>query len=123
MTNSLRDQLLGLGFKTAPKPERKPEHKPATGKPSHGEPRRGGKPAHADNRPPRNPATHRQGSHKPGTQKPQSQKPRTREDIESLLEEVESRIFKPFKGLWASPTMARVRELLSTHPSLSLPSS
>ena len=25
MSNSLRDQLLGLGFKTAPKPERKPE--------------------------------------------------------------------------------------------------
>jgi hypothetical protein len=48
---------------------------------------------------------------------------RTREDIESLLEEVESRIFKPFKGLWASQTMARVRELLSTHPSLSLPAS
>ncbi len=48
---------------------------------------------------------------------------RTREDLESLLEEVESRIFKPFKGLWASQTMARVRELLSTHPPLSLPSS
>jgi hypothetical protein len=48
---------------------------------------------------------------------------RTREDIESLLEEVESRIFKPFKGLWASQTMARVRELLATHPPLSLPSS
>lgn len=48
---------------------------------------------------------------------------RTREDIESLLEEVESRIFKPFKGLWASQTMARVRELLSTPPPLSLPTS
>jgi hypothetical protein len=48
---------------------------------------------------------------------------RTREDIESLLEEVESRIFKPFKGLWASQTMARVRELLSTPPPLSIPSS
>ncbi len=48
---------------------------------------------------------------------------RTREDLESLLEEVESRIFKPFKGLWASQTMARVRELLSTHPPLQLPSS
>lgn len=48
---------------------------------------------------------------------------RTREDIESLLEEVESRIFKPFKGLWASQTMARVRELLSTHPPLTIPSS
>lgn len=48
---------------------------------------------------------------------------RTREDLESLLEEVESRIFKPFKGLWASQTMARVRELLSSHTSMSLPSS
>ncbi len=47
---------------------------------------------------------------------------RTREDIESLLEEVEGRIFKPFKGLWASQTMARVRELLATQPPLSLPS-
>jgi uncharacterized protein YaiL (DUF2058 family) len=28
MSNSLRDQLLGLGFKTAPKPEKKPEKKP-----------------------------------------------------------------------------------------------
>jgi hypothetical protein len=48
---------------------------------------------------------------------------RTREDLESLLEEVESRIFKPFKGLWASQTMARVRELLATQPPLSIPSS
>jgi uncharacterized protein len=29
MSNSLRDQLLGLGFKSAPKPERKPEARPA----------------------------------------------------------------------------------------------
>lgn len=29
MTDSLRDQLLGLGFKPAPKPERKPAPKPA----------------------------------------------------------------------------------------------
>jgi hypothetical protein len=43
---------------------------------------------------------------------------RSREDLEALLEEVESRIFKPFKGLWASQTMARVRELLATHPPL-----
>lgn len=27
MSDSLRDQLLGLGFKSAPKPEHKPEHK------------------------------------------------------------------------------------------------
>ena len=48
---------------------------------------------------------------------------RTREDLEALLEEVEARIFKPFKGLWASQTMARVRELLATQPPLSAPSS
>ena len=38
MSNSLRDQLLGLGFKTAPKPEKKPEpQRPAKpgGKPEH----------------------------------------------------------------------------------------
>jgi uncharacterized protein YaiL (DUF2058 family) len=29
MSDSLRDQLLGLGFKSPPKPERKPEYKPA----------------------------------------------------------------------------------------------
>lgn len=33
MSDSLRDQLLGLGFKPAPKPERKPERKPQPGKP------------------------------------------------------------------------------------------
>lgn len=47
---------------------------------------------------------------------------RSREDLEALLEEVEGRIFKPFKGLWASQTMARVRELLATQPPLSIPS-
>jgi uncharacterized protein YaiL (DUF2058 family) len=57
MTDSLRDQLLGLGFKPAPKPERKPERRPErrpdpkqagkpTGKPSDWKPA-GGKPNHA----------------------------------------------------------------------------
>ena len=81
MTISLRDQLLGLGFKTAPKPERKPEpklqHKPAAGKPSQGEQRRGGKPVHADNRPPR-----KHGPQATAPQKPAQHKPRTREDID-----------------------------------------
>ena len=40
----------------------------------------------------------------------------SRIEIEDLLEEVELRITKPFKGLWASQTMSRVRELLSTQP-------
>jgi hypothetical protein len=39
---------------------------------------------------------------------------RSREDLEALLQEVELRITKPFKGLWASQTMSRVREILST---------
>jgi len=52
MSDSLRDQLLGLGFKPAPKPERKPErrpdarrdaHKPA-GKGAPPKPGQGGKP-------------------------------------------------------------------------------
>jgi uncharacterized protein YaiL (DUF2058 family) len=34
MSNSLRDQLLGLGFKKSPKPERQPERKPEI-KPEH----------------------------------------------------------------------------------------
>jgi hypothetical protein len=39
---------------------------------------------------------------------------RSREELESMLDEVELRITKPFKGLWATQTMSRVRELLST---------
>ena len=53
MSDSLRDQLLGLGFKPAPKPERKPERKPDprpagrhAGKPPHAKPSHA-KPAHA----------------------------------------------------------------------------
>lgn len=53
MSDTLRDQLLGLGFKPAPKPERKPERKPDprpagkhAGKPPHAKPSHA-KPAHA----------------------------------------------------------------------------
>ncbi|MEQ7663331.1 DUF2058 domain-containing protein [Xanthomonas nasturtii] len=46
MSDTLRDQLLGLGFKSAPKPERKPDARPAAR--SHGN---GGKPAPGGNRP------------------------------------------------------------------------
>jgi uncharacterized protein YaiL (DUF2058 family) len=42
MTDSLRDQLLTLGFKPAPAPERKPG-----GKPPHGRPGQGGRPGQA----------------------------------------------------------------------------
>jgi len=60
MTDSLRDQLLGLGFKPAPKPERRPDRKPeqhAGRKPDHAHSakqpgqhpsrRQGNSPAHA----------------------------------------------------------------------------
>ncbi|NDK37275.1 DUF2058 family protein [Pseudoxanthomonas gei] len=66
MTDSLRDQLLGLGFKPAPKPERKPEARPErrpdprpgarhaegrpTGKPG-GRPGQGGRPGNSAPRP------------------------------------------------------------------------
>ena len=73
MSDSLRDQLLGLGFKPAPKPER-PKPAPHSGKPKppHGARPGQGKPAaHAK------PA---QGRPHPG--KPPHGKPRTREDID-----------------------------------------
>ena len=74
MSDTLRDQLLGLGFKPAPKPERKPEtrrdgrpqgkpgqarpqagNKPGN-KPGHaGKPAHGNKPAHAGPQGPRKP--------------------------------------------------------------------
>jgi uncharacterized protein YaiL (DUF2058 family) len=70
--SNLRDQLLGLGFKPAPKPERPAERKPGG---SHGKPQQG-KPPHARQghpaaKPQQRPA------HKPGP-KP----PRTREEID-----------------------------------------
>ena len=77
MTISLRDQLLGLGFKDAPKPERKPQQKPAPGKSPPPEQRRGGKPVRADNRPHRRSAPHAAASRKLA-----QDKPRTREDID-----------------------------------------
>lgn len=76
MTTSLRDQLLGLGFKPAPKPE-KPARGPQGGKPPHagkggpgGKPAHSGKPAHAG---------------KPGRRddrRDAPRKPRSQEDID-----------------------------------------
>jgi len=87
MTDTLRDQLLGLGFKPAPKPERKPDH-------SHDRRPQGARPG-------AKPGAPRPGAAKPGAPKsgapkhghgkpgqgaraaaPQGGKPRSREDID-----------------------------------------
>ncbi|WP_434982545.1 DUF2058 domain-containing protein [Xanthomonas arboricola] len=46
MSDTLRDQLLGLGFKSAPKPERKPDARPAARQHGHG-----GRPTPGGNKP------------------------------------------------------------------------
>lgn len=72
MSDTLRDQLLGLGFKPAPKPERKPERKPEQRGPQSGKPSGkgarpgGGRPHPGQGKPPR----------------PQGGRPREREDID-----------------------------------------
>ena len=72
MSDTLRDQLLGLGFKAAPKPERKPDNRRdgrPQGKPGQGRPQGGNhKPAHAK-------AGQGKPSHGP-------RKPRSQEDID-----------------------------------------
>lgn len=72
MSDSLRDQLLGLGFKPAPKPERteKPAHKPGSGhgKPQGGQQARGQKPGQGG-RPAGKPGA------KPGGARPEAQRP------------------------------------------------
>ena len=73
MTISLRDQLLGLGFKDAPKPKRDERPKPQSQQAKAGQ---GGKPAHAHAHANRKPGG------KPAQHKPQHQKPRSREDID-----------------------------------------
>lgn len=71
--SNLRDQLLGLGFKPAPKPERPAERKPGG---TQGKPQQG-KPPHARQGNPAGNPQHRP-AHKPGA-KPG---PRTREEID-----------------------------------------
>ena len=90
MSNSLRDQLMGLGFKPAPKPERpahqkgahpkggKPENRQGSGKPQGAQPQ-GAKPQGR-------PDTRRQDGRKPDNRKPggprHGGKPQSREDID-----------------------------------------
>ncbi|WP_206858964.1 DUF2058 domain-containing protein [Lysobacter changpingensis] len=93
MSNSLRDQLMGLGFKPAPKPERPAHAKgphPKGGKPDH---RSGGKPHGAQTqgaqpqgaKPQGRPDARRPDGRKPDARKPGSRhggKPQSREDID-----------------------------------------
>jgi uncharacterized protein YaiL (DUF2058 family) len=74
MSDSLRDQLLGLGFKPAPKPERPAGKKPTgpQGRPPHGKPAHARQGESAANKPQQRPP------HKPGA-KPGA---RSREDID-----------------------------------------
>lgn len=96
MSDTLRDQLLGLGFKAAPKPERKPERKPDArrdGRPGN-KPQGARPPAKPGEaaRPPREGDAARRaprgkgrpgGGARPGQgQNPGQGKPRSREDID-----------------------------------------
>ncbi|MFN4160532.1 MAG: DUF2058 domain-containing protein [Stenotrophomonas sp.] len=96
MSDTLRDQLLGLGFKAAPKPERKPERKPDArrdGRPGN-KPQGARPPAKPGDavRPPREGDAARRAPHgkgrpgggaRPGQgQNPGQSKPRSREDID-----------------------------------------
>ena len=69
MSTTLRDQLLGLGFKDAPKPKPKPQERPKP-LPHKAKARQGGKPANAHG------AKH--GGNRPAPARP----PRSREDID-----------------------------------------
>jgi len=95
MTDSLRDQLLGLGFKPAPKPERTPDRKPG-GKPQgrpqpagqrpaggkgEGRPHAGAKPG-GQGRGPRSQLARPGGSGPGGQPRPNHKPARSREDID-----------------------------------------
>jgi hypothetical protein len=46
---------------------------------------------------------------------------RTRDDLEGLLDEIESRITKPGREFWAAQTLEQVRDLLRSHAVQSMP--
>jgi uncharacterized protein YaiL (DUF2058 family) len=87
MSDSLRDQLLGLGFKPAPKPEkpaRPPQapQRPAGARPpgqAPGRPGPGGKPQPQRGAPPKGGAPHKGAQPKGASQ---AHRPRTREEID-----------------------------------------
>jgi uncharacterized protein YaiL (DUF2058 family) len=87
MSETLRNQLLGLGFKPAPKPERpKPSPQAGQPKPAHGaKPGQGGKPVHgkpAHGKPVQGQGRPQHGKPAQANARPAHGKPRTREDID-----------------------------------------
>ncbi len=72
MSDSLRDQLLGLGFKPAPKPERHASQQPKAGRPEQRKPH-GGKPA---------PGKGGHGTGKPGSSNKSAQLTRPRQEFD-----------------------------------------
>jgi len=129
MTDSLRDQLLGLGFKPQPKPERKPDAarpphdkrpqgKPAVDRRSQGTP--SNRPPHGAGRPAR-PTQPRAPSASAG---PQGGKGRSREDIDLAKayairaqrekdERIEAERLKQEQARERREAKARVAELLN----------
>jgi len=94
MSDTLRDQLMGLGFKPAPKPERSNDRKPDRKPEARRDDRpAGGKPAHAGARPnhgkpgENRPASARPGNagspgNRPGTRPQGTRKPRSQEEMD-----------------------------------------
>lgn len=83
MTDSLRDQLLGLGFKPAPKPERKPDPKHGGAKHGGAKGRHSGRPPAkaGDDKPGQGARPHPQGRHD-GRQRATGKPARSREEID-----------------------------------------
>ena len=117
MTDSLRDQLLGLGFKPAPKPERKPERRPEHRSERRPDPKHAGKPA---GKPADKPAGGRQN---PGSRPPQSRPARSREEMDLAKayairaqkekdERIEAERLKQEEARVRREAKARVEELL-----------
>ena len=76
MSDTLRDQLMGLGFKPAPKPERKPDRKPDARKGPGGS--RPPRDARADGKPGAHQGKPRADQRRPNEQR----KPRSQEEID-----------------------------------------
>lgn len=82
MTDSLRDQLLGLGFKPAPKPERKPERRPEHRPERRPDPKQAGKPAARPSAGKPMGSKPAGGKPNPGARPPQSRPARSREEMD-----------------------------------------